>query len=305
MTGMLVAVLTLFTVHRVWWLVVQVYGRRHHGQCACVYLLRDSRGVPLYWGSTGNWQARLHAHLGESDEVAWKADIDPASCSVARWCLTRAGAYRVERRRIRCHVIAARLQLCPEPENEATTTVDGVRVLLLRPWVWAYSLESRIDRGACWHRPVTPAELRAARATTGDVFGPLEGPAWPDTDPAPAGPCPGSGPTGPGPVGPVFPLVAPSFPGRTVVDAASEPLRSYMAGDGSDQGECAAQTPRVGFDARSFASNPTRAVKPPAQGQGQDRRVAAQRAAGRRARGPGGKFVRKEQPDTGPGTGGL
>lgn len=165
----------------------------------CVYLLRDGRGVPLYLGSTGDFARRFDQH--KADPEPWRRTISRDHSTVVRYCWTERAARRIELRRIRALTLPQSFDpyLVPRLENEIGTGPLGTaRRIWLRPWLWAYRVESWAVAARRWHEPV-----RAARS--GPSMSPTEAGRPADRD--------GLGRLergdGPGTVGGVFALVAP------------------------------------------------------------------------------------------------
>lgn len=114
--------------------------RKGRGSTFVVYVLRDSKGRPLYIGYSGNFTQRVKRHLAGPDQ--WRRNIDRWNCCQLRWCKDRAHGLRIERRRIRAATVLARWRFIPPLHNDAE--VDTERVWFPRLWALIYLVEGAL-----------------------------------------------------------------------------------------------------------------------------------------------------------------
>ena len=143
---------------------------RRKGSAHLVYILRDSDGLPLYWGKTVDFQQRIAQHM--RGQEPWRRRIDRYNSMPVRWVRSASAATRIERRRIRCARVASGWRLCPPPFNRAEVTSG--RVWFPRAWTVVYACESLVFRRARWLQPLTATE--PSDGPTGEPTGGWSGP---------------------------------------------------------------------------------------------------------------------------------
>jgi len=144
-----------------WWLADQLIALRN-GSPWVVYLLRDSRGWPLYVGQTNDLDRRLREHLRGPD--TWRAEI--AGASVARHCRGDRQSRRCERRMIRAMVDLGRWRVCPEVHNEVVFGHGNPLGRLV--WPASFLCVSLVVAGPRFHRPAPVTHTYAPRKPQGE-----------------------------------------------------------------------------------------------------------------------------------------